>query len=776
MGIGLIIAIVVVGVLAVGGLFVSLVLIRKVEPGSIGVRVGMFDYVISDTWVVGIPFVTQYNKMDISVKKLEIERKGQDGLICEDNIRADIVVAFYIKVNYPKVDYQGYDPASPEGEQLFAAAMKSKDRFEDVRKVAQTVGCDRASDVDLLKELFEAKFSEALKTAGKLMEFQNLYTERTKFRDEIKRVIGHDLNGYALEDVAIDYLEQTPIDTLDPNNVLDAEGIKRITESTSSEQELTNERERQREQTINDQNKKAEIEIKDQNIRAEMEQRDLDRQNAEDEARRTREVAQTRAREQAETTVEVQRQRAVAEQETIAADEVIQDRAIEKDRVVQEKQFALDKDLLRLEQEKIESGENAEVERTRRIQLAEQERDAKVIAAAFEVAESKAGLEAKEKEVTNQHQQRLDIEADMSAERARRVLNIEAEARAEASQKEDIIAADAEKNVRAKKAEAQQIEVTISELAQKEAAEHAAERVQITADAESKASEKRNHAMQQEAEGTAAMEAAAGLAEAKVITAKADAEKTEGLAQAAVLAAQGEASGKAKSAEGKGEADAIAARGKAEAEAISATGTAEGSAISAKGTAEGEAVRAVKLAEAEGKTEMAKAIELFNKASQDHEEFRLQLDKDKAVDLAEIQIQKDVAEAQARVVGEALKSANIDIVGGEHDFFEKVVKSVIQGRSVDRLMDNSQTLTDVKNTFFTGDPDHFKGQLRKWIDDLGVSTEDVKNLTVAAALTKLMSAAGDSGTKNLLRQAQKAAKDSGVTDIIVGTLLGDAKK
>ena len=540
MGIGLIIAIVVVGVLAVGGLFVSLVLIRKVEPGSIGVRVGMFDYVISDTWVVGIPFVTQYNKMDISVKKLEIERKGQDGLICEDNIRADIVVAFYIKVNYPKVDYQGYDPASPEGEQLFAAAMKSKDRFEDVRKVAQTVGCDRASDVDLLKELFEAKFSEALKTAGKLMEFQNLYTERTKFRDEIKRVIGHDLNGYALEDVAIDYLEQTPIDTLDPNNVLDAEGIKRITESTSSEQELTNERERQREQTINDQNKKAEIEIKDQNIRAEMEQRDLDRQNAEDEARRTREVDQTRAREQAETTVEVQRQRAVAEQETIAADEGIQDRAIEKDRGVQEKQFALDKDLLRLEQEKIESGENAEVERTRRIQLAEQERDAKVIAAAFEVAESKAGLEAKEKEVTNQHQQRLDIEADMSAERARRVLNIEAEARAEASQKEDIIAADAEKNVRAKKAEAQQIEVTISELAQKEAAEHAAERVQITADAESKASEKRNHAMQQEAEGTAAMEAAAGLAEAKVITAKADAEKTEGLAQAAVLAAQGQ--------------------------------------------------------------------------------------------------------------------------------------------------------------------------------------------------------------------------------------------
>ena len=195
--------------------------------------------------------------------------------------------------------------------------------------------------------------------------------------------------------------------------------------------------------------------------------------------------------------------------------------------------------------------------------------------------------------------------------------------------------------------------------------------------------------------------------------------------------------------------------------------------LTGKGKGEGEAVRAVKLAEAEGKTEMAKAIELFNKASQDHEEFRLQLNKDLEVDLAEIRITKDVAEAQARVVGEALKSANIDIVGGENDFFEKVVKSVIQGRSVDRLMNNSQTLTDVKNTFFNGDPAHFKGQLRTWIQDLGVSSEDVKNLAVAALLTKLMSKSDDSGTRSLIRQAQKAAKESGITDIVVSALLGD---
>ena len=752
----------IVGIVLVGFIgFLTLFTIRKIPPGKAGVRVGFRGYVISDTWIFRIPLVTRFDLMDISVQKLEIERKGQDGLICMDNIRADIVVAFYIKVNYPKVNYpEGVAHDSKEGQQLFEETLASKRqaKFSDIQKVAQIVGCERATDIDKLRELFEAKFSEALKTAGKEMEFTKLYTDRLEFRDKIIAVIGKDLNGYTLEDCAIDYLEMTPLKSLDENNVLDAEGIKKITDVTSGQQEITNERLREKDQLLNDQNKKAELVIKDQNTRNEMDKRDLDRQNEEDLARRSREVDEAKAKEGAAATVVVEQNRQLSEQAAIEANQNIQEREVERDRVVMSATYAKDQDLLRLEQEKIESGEQAEVDRTRRVGLAQQEKEAVIIEKTFAVAESRAGLESKEKEVTTQHQQRLDIEADMSADRAKRVLNIEAEARAQADQKKEIIAAEAEKTVRQERAEAGQIEVRVAALAAKEAAEHAAEKIQITADAEAKASEKRNHAMQQEAEGTAAMEAAPGVAEANVVIAMADAKKADaeaeqalGLAEATVTAKQGEATGIAKAAEGKG----------------------EGEAISAKGTAEGAAIEAVKLAEALGKTEMAKAIELFNKASQDHEEFRLQLAKDRDVDLAEIQITKDVAEAQARVVGEALKSANIDIVGGENDFFEKVVKSVIQGRSVDRLMNNSQTLTDVKNTFFNGDPAHFKGQLRTWIQDLGVSSEDVKNLTVAALLTKLMSKADDGGTRSLIRQAQKAAKDTGITDIVVSALLGD---
>ena len=273
-------------------------------------------------------------------------------------------------------------------------------------------------------------------------------------------------------------------------------------------------------------------------------------------------------------------------------------------------------------------------------------------------------------------------------------------------------------------------------------------------------------------------------AKAEAKTVDAEAEKAQGLAEAAVIEAQGKASGTAKAAEGEGEAKGISARGVAEGKSIEAKGTAEGVAIESKGVAEGKSVEAIRLAEAQGaekmglaealaKTEMAKAIELFNKASQDHEEFRLQLDKDKDVELADINIKKDIADAQARVMGEALKSANIDLVGGEQDFFDRVVSSVSQGKVVDRLVDNSQTITDVKNTFFNGDPDHLKNKLASWIKASGLKSEDVKNLTISALLASMVSKTEDNSLRGLMRAAEKAVRGTEIGSELASTILGD---
>ncbi len=168
---------------------ISILCIRKIQPGRAGVKTGWGGLQVSFDWMIRVPLVQSYHIVDISVKKLEIQRKGKDGLVCKDNIRADIVVAFYIRVDATE---------------------------ESVRKVAQMLTPERVSDVNQLRELFEAKFSEALKTAGKQMEFHELFTERIKFRDRIQDTIGKDLDGFLLQDVAIDYLEQTPLEQHDP--------------------------------------------------------------------------------------------------------------------------------------------------------------------------------------------------------------------------------------------------------------------------------------------------------------------------------------------------------------------------------------------------------------------------------------------------------------------------------------------------------------------------------------------------------------------------------
>jgi uncharacterized membrane protein YqiK len=157
--------------------------------------------VVTFTGRIVLPVLHRAEEIDVSVKQIVIDRRHRDGVICADNLRADLTATFYVRVNRA---------------------------VEDILRVAQSVGCARAADPRTLEELFTAKFSEAIKTVAKKLEFAELMAHREQFKDQIIYVVGKDLNGYVLDDVAIDYLEQTSIEHLDPANVLDAQGIKKI--------------------------------------------------------------------------------------------------------------------------------------------------------------------------------------------------------------------------------------------------------------------------------------------------------------------------------------------------------------------------------------------------------------------------------------------------------------------------------------------------------------------------------------------------------------------
>ena len=105
--------------------------------------------------------------------------------------------------------------------------------------------------------------------------------------------------------------------------------------------------------------------------------------------------------------------------------------------------------------------------------------------------------------------------------------------------------------------------------------------------------------------------------------------------------------------------------------------------IAEQGKAEAEAIREKMNAEAQGLAEKAESMKLLNEGTKEHEEFRLKLEKQVEIAKTEIGAQVDIAERNASILAMALKEANIDIVGGDGQFFDRFIKAVTFGKSLD---------------------------------------------------------------------------------------------
>ena len=283
----------------------------------------------------------------------------------------------------------------------------------------------------------------------------------------------------------------------------------------------------------------------------------------------------------------------------------------------------------------------------------------------------------------------------------------------------EFAAADRKKQVAVTAAEelAQQQLVTEVQAAQADmqAAELEARTIIVKAEADREAASKESEAKKMLAEATQAETAATGLGEAQVKVAMADA-------------------------------------------------------IQKEGTAEAEVMELKFAADAKGITEKAEAMKLFDGVGREHEEYKLQLTKDKEVELEAINAQKEIAEAQASMVAESLKSANIDIVGGDNQFFDSIVKSITAGKQVDRLIEGSRTLTDIKGTFFDGDSGDFKDQMQHFVDMFGASSADIKNLSIAALVGTFMSKTSDEGIMGQLEGLMNMASSMGISNKKASTL------
>ncbi|MCZ4102893.1 flotillin family protein [Streptomyces sp. SID13666] len=645
-GIGVLIAVLLL--IALGVVFTVSRLFRKVEQGQALIISRTKHVDVTFTGAVVLPILHNAEQMDISVKTIEIKRTGREGLICQDNIRADIHLTFFVRVNKTT---------------------------EDVIKVAQAIGTARASHQETLQALFAAKFSEALKTVGKQLDFVDLYTQRDHFRDQIIQVIGTDLNGYHLEDAAIDFLEQTPMTQLDAANILDAQGIRKITELTAIEHVRTNEFQRTEQKEITRQNVEARETILE-----------LERRQAEAEIKQRREVETLRAKEESSTMRVQEEERLGSQGAFIRTEELLGIQRENQGREIAVAQKNRER-VIAVENERIEKDRLLEViARERETELSRISKDKEVEAERREVADVIRERIAVDRTVAEQEESIKALRLVQEAERERQALIVRAEGQAQEKLVKDIKAAEAAE----------------------QSATHRAREALTMAESRKQASELDAQAKIRLAEGMRAEAAAAGLAEVEVRERSAEAIEKVGLAEAAVARE--------------------------------------------KNTVEAEGIGRRLKEEAAGLTDKAAAMAALDDASRGHEEYRLRLAAEKDIRLASLDMQRQVAEAQATVLATGLESATISIVGGESVFFDRVVGAMSLGKSVDAFVDSSDAVKALAGPWLDGSS-RFTEDATRVLGSLG--SGGVQNLTVSALLMRLIASGGpqSGGLQQLLDQA-----------------------
>jgi uncharacterized membrane protein YqiK len=685
-GLGVLLAVVLLVVIGLA-LLVSR-LFRKVEQGKALIVSKVRRVDVTFTGAVVLPVLHKAEVMDISVKTIEIERTGHEGLICRDNIRADIRITFFVRVNKT---------------------------VEDVIKVAQAIGTARASDEQTLQELFNAKFSEALKTVGKQLDFVDLYTKRDEFRDQIIRVIGTDLNGYSLEDAAIDFLEQTPMSRLDPANILDAQGIRKITELTAIESVRTNDYKRNQEKEITRQNVDAREAILE-----------LQRRQADAEIKQQREIETMRAREEAEISRVQAEERLKAQAAHLRTDEQL---GVQKENQAREIAVA------EKNRERVIAIETERIEKDRMLEVIARQRETELST----ISKNKE-IEAEKRTIAEVIRERIAVEKTV-AEQEENIKRLRVVEEAERTRQAVIIAAEAEAQERLVK------DIKAAEAAE-QAARFTARQELVLAEARQQTAELDTRAKIRRAEGSQAEAAASGLAEVQVQERNAEAIEKVGRAEAAVALE----------------------RGRAAAAVELERGQAEAAIDREKGLAAAEAVRERLKGEAEGLTEKAAAMAALDDATREHEEYRLRLEAEKEIRLAGIDVHRQVADAQAMVLAAGLEKANIDIVGGDSVFFDRLLGSITLGKSVDGFVQHSDVASGLVGPYVNG-----KANLAA---DLGrllgsFSTADVGNLTLSAFLLQQIKAGGADADK--LRELLNAAQRLGVAETPVAALTAGRK-
>ncbi len=336
-----------------------------------------------------LPVLHETMPVNMNTVRLAVERNNVDALITLDRLRIDVKAEFYVRV-------------APDAGSLAMAA--------------QTLGL-RTMQPELLKDLVEGKFVDALRSVAAGMTMNQLHEQRADFVQKVQQASSSDLamNGLELESVSLTGLDQTSIEHFNANNAFDAEGLTKLTEQI----EL-------RKKARNDIEQDTRVQIETKNLEADKRSFEISRDSEFARLEQEREVEMRRATQASE----VAREKALRDQEAqdaqIKSKQQVDSAQIEADRAVQQAQIAQEQSLEIARQEQQIAVQNKSREESQARAEADEAR-AKAVAAEEQV------ITARETEIADRGKRIELIEASKEAEVRAIGVKVEAEAEKEAA-------------------------------------------------------------------------------------------------------------------------------------------------------------------------------------------------------------------------------------------------------------------------------------------------------------------------------------------------------
>lgn len=372
------------------------------------IRTGMGGQrVVTDGGFIALPIIHQLQKVSMQTLPLLAARKGNEAALTMDQIRADIEMAFEVRV----------DPSQT-----------------GIATAAQAFGARISRSGDAVQEVLESTLIDAILGAAATRSLDQIHLDRTGFSAEVSASVQQQAMrlGLTIVSVSLVSVDQSDFSHLNENNAFNAKGMRKLAELISEERKARIKIETE-----------ADVVVREHKL--EQHQRELDLRRQEREA----EISQAAHLEKLEAEAG-SRSDQIRSETTLAALEV----KIEKERLAKAAQISNDEALrktemaalLTLEQAKIANDITLSQNRVAesKAKAAEEEARAQVILAAEHVqAQKDQAVEERERALA-----KLRQDKEIALEEARvksDVATLLARAQAEATVKTTQAQADKER-------------------------------------------------------------------------------------------------------------------------------------------------------------------------------------------------------------------------------------------------------------------------------------------------------------------------------------------